>query len=385
MNLNTPEIDKIIRERSLYLCQECGKCSASCPRWTAGRDYSPRLLAEKMIDHREDSAYIKRVVWECLTCGQCEQRCPAGVQFNQFILEMRSALICDGALAGCLAHDGAIHAWMRMMTSEGLEQRRLDWAGPDLKVAASGKVAFFAGCAPYFDIFFSDLQVNTVAIAQDSLKLLNALDIEPVLLGSERCCGHDLLWTGDREGFEALSRLNYREFKAAGVEEIVVSCPECYQTLSRNMPGAVPEFDLKVTPLLDLVARAAGEGSLSFKPFKKKVTFQDPCRLARMNDLAAVPRELMSRIEGLELIDMDHRGQGTICCGNNGFVSCDAFSKQIQVKRLSEARATGADLLVTACPKCQIHLSCAMRDPLCSGDARMEIRDLTGLLADHLT
>ena len=39
-------------------------------------------------------------------------------------------------------------------------------------------------------------------------------------------------------------------------------------------------------------------------------------------------------------------------------------------------RATGADLLITSCPKCMIHLTCAMRDPLRAGSLAMEIRDL---------
>ena len=158
------------------------------------------------------------------------------------------------------------------MTSPDLEQNRLDWlrpespppgsepqegdgskAGHELKVAKSGPVAFFTGCAPYFDVFFSGINVDTLSIARDSIRLLNFLDIVPVVLEKERCCGHDLLWTGDRENFEALCRLNYQEFQKAGVEEVVVSCPECYQVLGRFMPEVIPGMDIKVTLLSDLL------------------------------------------------------------------------------------------------------------------------------------
>jgi Fe-S oxidoreductase len=55
------------------------------------------------------------------------------------------------------------------------------------------------------------------------------------------------------------------------------------------------------------------------------------------------------------------------------------------VQRLQEARATGADLLVTACPKCMIHLTCTIRDPLRHGKKiKMEIRDLVSVLADQI-
>jgi heterodisulfide reductase subunit B len=53
----------------------------------------------------------------------------------------------------------------------------------------------------------------------------------------------------------------------------------------------------------------------------------------------------------------------------------------LQVKRLQQAREAGSDLLVTACPKCQIHLRCAMEDPLRGEDLAMEMMDLTGVLA----
>jgi Fe-S oxidoreductase len=55
------------------------------------------------------------------------------------------------------------------------------------------------------------------------------------------------------------------------------------------------------------------------------------------------------------------------------------------VKRLQEAKATGADLLITACPKCMIHLTCTIRDPLQRGKKiKMEIRDLISILADQI-
>lgn len=81
---------------------------------------------------------------------------------------------------------------------------------------------------------------------------------------------------------------------------------------------------------------------------------------------------------------MENSGKGAICCGNSGFINCDAYSKRIQVERLKEAKATRADLLVTACPKCMIHLTCAMRDPFRRGSLSMEIRDLVSLLADQI-
>jgi Fe-S oxidoreductase len=375
----------MIVDMSLHQCLECGKCTAACPRRLSGKEYSPRLLAHKVIVEREDEAYIENAVWECLTCGICRERCPSDVDFNNFILEMRTLLAETKGLKGYRAHDGAIHSWMRMMTAPGLRQNRLDWLDPGFQVAKSGDVAFFAGCAPYFDIFFAGIDVDTLTIARDSIRLLNFLDIKPLLLPDERCCGHDLLWTGDIENFETLCRLNYRTFKDAGVKEIIVSCPECFQVLSEQMPRIIKGFDIKVTLLLDLLQREMKMGGKAFRPLKRKATYQDPCRLGRMLNRYDGPRELISLIPEMRFLEMENSGRGALCCGNCGFINCDAYSKQIQVQRLQEARATGADLLITACPKCMIHLTCTIRDPLQHGKKiKMEIRDLVSILADQI-
>lgn len=384
MQLNSPEIKRIIKDCALNLCLECGKCSASCPRLLAGKQYSPRLLAHKLITEPGDRAYIDNAVWECLTCALCEERCPSQVQFCRFIREMRAVLADDLGLLGRPAHDGALHAWMRIMTAPELKQDRLGWLTPDLKVVETGEVAFFTGCAPYFDVFFANLEVDTVRLARDSIRLMNFLDIAPVVLGNERCCGHDLLWSGDRKNFATLARLNYQEFKDRGIKEVVTSCPECFQVLGTFMPQAVPGFDLKVTFLLDLMEREINKGGVSFRPLTRRATYQDPCRLGRMAGRYEGPRNLLKLIPGLELAEMASSRHSAICCGNSAWINCDAYSKRIQVGRLKEAKATGADLLVTACPKCLIHATCAMRDPVQGEPLTMEVAGLVSLIAEHI-
>jgi Fe-S oxidoreductase len=83
---------------------------------------------------------------------------------------------------------------------------------------------------------------------------------------------------------------------------------------------------------------------------------------------------------GLELVEMAHSGKSALCCGTSCWTNCGEISKSIQVDRLREAKATGAELLVTACPKCQIHLKCAMKDARISEEIKIEVVDLTNLV-----
>jgi Fe-S oxidoreductase len=181
-----------------------------------------------------------------------------------------------------------------------------------------------------------------------------------------------------------LCRLNYEEFKSAGVEEIVVSCPECYHILSGYMKQIIPRFDIKVTLLIELLEQEIRKGGMAFRSLKRKATFQDPCRLGRVCGRYDGPRSLLSMIPNLRFREMENSGRSAICCGNNAFINCDVYSKRVQVQRLREARATEADLLITACPKCMIHLTCTMRDPIRRGSLAMEIRDLVSVLADQI-
>ncbi|MBU1661884.1 MAG: (Fe-S)-binding protein, partial [Chloroflexi bacterium] len=114
-----------------------------------------------------------------------------------------------------------------------------------------------------------------------------------------------------------------------------------------------------------------------------RVTYQDPCRLGRHLGVYDAPRELISGL-GFELTEMEHNRSASLCCGTSCWTSCGQVSKNIQVERLKEAKATGAELLVTACVKCQIHFKCAQDDPVLGQEIDIEIRDLTTLIAENL-
>jgi heterodisulfide reductase subunit D len=213
------------------------------------------------------------------------------------------------------------------------------------------------------------------------LRLLNFFDIHPNILEGERCCGHDLLWSGDRENFLKLAALNVEAIEKLGIEEVVTACPECYRTLSRDYPEHGVSINFKVTHLYELLEKEIDKGAVGFEKIDRKLTFQDSCRLNRMGDGAELPRKLLNRLKPASFDEMQDHGMAAICCGNCAWTGCDSYSKALQVKRLRQAKATGSDLLVTACPKCQIHLRCAMEDPFCGAEIQMEMKDLTSVLA----
>jgi len=372
--------EKTLREANVRLCLECGKCTATCLVARFNRSYSPRrLISQALAGGRLPTAEELGI---CLTCMACDERCPSGVHFVDLIRELRRATY-GREFAGNCSHGGAFQSLMKLMTAEDLKQDRLAWVTPDLKIAERGEVGFFIGCTPYFDAFFTELEVDTLAGVKSTVQILNALGIEPVVSAEERCCGHDLLWGGERDHFETLARKNVALFQEFGVRTLLFNCPEGYHTFKADYAAVVGALPFEVKHISEFLAEHAAELSFDGAEGEEAVTFQDPCRLARFGGVVEAPRQALAAA-GVEVAEMGRAGRRALCCAGNGWLNCDRFSKEIQVERLREARATGATTLVTACPKCEIHFRCAMHDPNLGDELKMEIRDLATAVAARL-
>ena len=110
------------------------------------------------------------------------------------------------------------------------------------------------------------------------------------------------------------------------------------------------------------------------------MTYYDPCRLGRLARIYDAPRKLIEAIPGIEMKEMPRSRENGVCCGTTGWKNCTSISAQIRMERLAEAKDTGADKLVTACPKCEIHFRCTKS----AFNLDMEITDLYDLVADQL-
>ena len=377
-------LEDIIKETNTFYCLECGKCSAICPVSRCDPDFSPRVMIENALLGFEDDLLYNKKLFSCLTCYACSLKCPSDVDFPVFVREAR-ALASDVGEHGDCAHSGTLQSLMRMMSTPRIKQKRLDWLSDGYRTSPQSDTLFFVGCAPYFDPIFEDIGAKATDIAKATLKILNLSGIEPMVLPDERCCGSDLLWTGDVETFKRLAELNAAMIKEAGVKKIIFSCPEGYRTFKEDYPKYV-NLDCELEHITEFLSKRIEDGGLNFKEIEKKVTYQDPCRLGRHLGIYEAPRMVLQAIPGIELVEMEHNRAEAICCGTSAWTNCDSCSKQIRVGRLLEAKATGAETLVTSCPKCQTHFKCAMvnKGEVKGPDVGIEVVDIVNLVADSL-
>jgi Fe-S oxidoreductase len=374
------DMEREIKETDILLCLDCGKCTVVCPVAQNDPDFNPRLIAKRGTapnNNREPD----KTIWACLSCYMCVERCNYHVKFPRFVHALRAEAFAEGAQVQC-SHGGSFYTLMRMMSRKNLQQKRMDWLPRDIKLSEGYETLFFVGCAPYFDAMFQDLEVNTLDGVKGALKLLNHAQIPFNLMANERCCGRDLLLQGDRKGFMALARANSEEFERLGVKRIITNCPECYYTLKIDYPNMLGDTGIEVVHLTEVIAPLLQNGKLNLGKLDKKVTYQDPCTLGRCSRIFDEPRQIL-KAAGLELAEMEQSREKALCCGATSWLQCGAVNRQIQKQRLAQAEASGAEILVTACPKCQIHLRCAQKSDDGSNSS-VEIIDLAGLAARSL-
>jgi len=93
-----------------------------------------------------------------------------------------------------------------------------------------------------------------------------------------------------------------------------------------------------------------------------RVTYHDPCHLGRHMEVYEEPRQALAMLP-IEFVEMYPSRNNAWCCGAGGGVK-STFPDLAQAtasKRLEQARATNADVLVSACPFCKRNLSDANR------------------------
>lgn len=367
-----------ISKTKAYLCIECGICTGSCPVSRYNPAYSPRLTVERALLFEEDESLHDHEIWNCLTCGTCNLRCPSTVDFTGFMRQLREGARQVGETGMC-THAETLSAIIELQMSDR-SRKPAKWVGRGVRTRSRGKTYYFGGCLPFLDAVFHDIGFDGRRIGNSVVKLLNRIGVTPAVSDGEVCCGHDAYWTGQTDLARRLAEHNLDAIRKTGAERVIFSCPECYQMFKTVYPEIVGTLGFEPVFILDMIREQMDR--LKPAPLKIKVTYHDPCRLAKADDIVDGPRRLLGSIPDLELVEMGRNGKDALCCGSSNWVNCSRINKLIQVERLDEAISTGAEVLVTACPKCNIHLRCALRDEDCSGT--IEITDIFTLVADSL-
>ena len=360
------------------LCFQCGLCDAVCP-WNKVRPFSMRKLI------REAAFGLTEIegedIWRCTTCGRCPAQCPRGVkqidvsvalrrvatEYEVFPTSVKSART---ARASLISEGNPL---------QGDRKKRSDWA-KDLSVkpfTEDMEALYFVGCYLSYDP-----RMRKVAVA--TANILNKAGVKFGILGDkESCCGESIRKTGSEQVFKNLAKQNIKTFIDNGVKKIIVSSPHCYHTFKNEYPEFMVNFE--VIHMSQYVLELINEGRLELTgDYKERVTFHDPCYLGRHNNVYEEPRDLLKKVNGLELIEMENCRKDSLCCGGGGGrIWMDTPQKErFSDIRLKQAKEAGAKVLATSCPYCitnfeESRLNLEYEDVL-------EVRDIVEIVSDMI-
>lgn len=370
------DLEELARQKGVYRCIGCGQCTWACLAAHRGGDFSPRTMVERYVT--QGRVPPDGDLWSCTACGICTQICQKGVDFHGFVRDARLSVNED--LPPETTHGDTIKVLRDLQSHQSIRPRSHNWLTSDCETNPDSSTLLFVGCLPYFDVVFEHLEEELLEIPRAAVRLLNAAGIVPSLM-EEKCCGHDSYWLGEEGTFQELARWNVNRIEEQGAEEVITLCPEGYATFTQLYPRAMGSLDFRVRHITEVLEESLKSNKIEFSCSGTPVTYQDPCRRSRHSEGVGASRTILEATG--RLLEMPRSRELSACCGHSCWVNCDSHTKEWQLERLEEANNTGADLLITSCPKCLIHLSCAQYNATEDMEI-IEIQDLLTFALKHL-
>jgi Fe-S oxidoreductase len=360
-------------EFEMNKCYGCDLCDDACPvRLFNGGD---KLNIIYNSWNNEDDGVP---MYSCLTCTACTNACPQLVDYDSYV-DIRRGLIVGGPQAE-IPHT----VLQAVLAAEAEEDANIDFI-PVEDYPIESNVGYYPGCVDYLDqeMVFSHVnegEMNLGDATTSAFTLFEAIDLDVSYLGRDflKCCGHDQKWQGLTEVFDKLKAYNQKKIQQSGIDTLVSSCAECFRTFARDYELE----DIKVMHTTEFLIEQGFDMNLKADE-ETTVTYHDPCRLGRQMGVYEEPRELIQSVEGVSIVEMEHSGEDAMCCGVSSMMSCNENARALRVARMEEIKSTGADTMLTACPKCVTHFECLKFE----GDERyadIKILDVVSFLAQQI-
>ncbi|MFH1003617.1 MAG: (Fe-S)-binding protein, partial [Chloroflexota bacterium] len=332
-----------------------------------------------------DREQLRDILYSCTTCRNCVQTCKkmsAGVDLLDAINKGRQLLIeeMDGPMP---EQKRALESLLRYSNPYGnLPADRTKWAaGLDVPLFTPGAkldVLCYVGCTAAYD----DRVQN---VAKALVRLFRKAGVRFGILAEEECCGSPAYTMGEQLLFQEFVTRNRERFESLGVKQIVTISPHCYDSFVNLYPEEMTRsLEVKHDTQFILALMERGQRTVGQR-LEKKVTYQDPCYLGRHHDIYEAPRQVLKSIPGIELVEMARCREEGLCCGGGGGRMWADFSQEearLGDIRAREALATGAEIVVTACPYCLINMEDGVKNV--GAEDRLKVMDLAELLLEAI-
>ena len=384
-------------------CVQCGKCEAACPAFAAGQPLNPKKLIQDLVvglSSGTDASFAgspypsmplgkhtgspnqaivpalieAQTLWACTTCRACVQECPMLIEHVDAIVGIRRNLTLTQGSAPNKAPQ-TLENLRQTATQNGDDNKARYYWAIDLGVKtvqpnSPVDVLLVAGEGAF------DMRYQRTLRAL--VKLLKAANVDFAVMGAlENDTGDTARRLGDEATFQSIARRNVTTFSSLSFKRILTADPHVLHSLKNEYPAFGGHYEVlhHSTFLAQLVSSGALKLGKSIET--RKLTYHDPCYLARYNNETESPRALLKSI-GISVNEMERSGMRGRCCGGGGGAPLtDIPGKQrIPDIRIHDARSIGAEIVAVACPQCTAMLEGVVERP--------EVLDIAELLVASL-
>ncbi len=380
-------------QEEMFLCGRCGDCSLADKTVASDRDvyhpcavknvlgfeaYAARgriMIMNDLLEGRlELNQDIADWAFTCTTCKNCQETCTAtaeGIHLPEMMEALRKDLVENG---------------LQMPRHVEIESSIINQGNPyaeprDQRLALFGErewpetadIVYFVGCTGAY---------REKEIAQATVQLFDKIGVNFTVLPDERCCGSVLLRLGRTKSFAELTRHNIRAIERTGAKTLVTACAGCFRTWKIDVKRAGIDYPFRVMHVTELLDQLIQEGRAVFEaPNPARLTYHDPCHLGRHAEVYEAPRRIIQSIKNVTLVEMETNKRYAHCCGSGGGVksSYGDLAVEVAALRVAEAEATGAEMIVTACPFCHRGLEDGIRHR----GSQLRVIDIPNLLLPY--
>lgn len=197
--------------------------------------------------------------------------------------------------------------------------------------------------------------------AFNMIKVLEKLGCTIHYNANQTCCGQPAFNAGFWDDAREVCSKFLKDFSNA--DYIVAPSASCTGFVKNYYPGL---FD---NSSMHNEVKEIGKKSFEFSSFltdvlkvedvgatlQGKATYHDSCAALRELHIKSAPRTLLNRVKGLELVEMD---DVETCCGFGGTfaVKFEAISVAMADQKLTHAKNTGADIIISTDMSCLMHI-----------------------------
>ena len=265
-------------------------------------------------------------------------------------------------------------SWKQMITLLSLPYRakKISKFSPATPPTQSATVTLFRGCVTNI------LETQT---HEATIKLLTRLGYDVELADDQTCCGAIHAHNGDLAQAKACAKKNRDAFGRNAGQQIVFNATGCGAFLKdySALLGDKEEPSPPISDILDFLAETKRLDQLEFRPLKTRALVHEPCSQRNVLKNQAVVYQLLSKIPGLQVAELDGN---TLCCGAGGtrMLTHPEITEPLRNEKLAAFVQSDAQLLISSNITCALNLSNGMAED----GRRIEVIHPVALLARQL-